>query len=375
MAWTVRYVRADAAGGGDGTTNTNSGANGAWTLAEGITNEAAGMQLNMLAGTYANTTTNRTFAAAGTTTQPVWWRGFKSTIGDMDTMPTTARVVGTDIPSVTFTSGVASISGAYHIMSSMSFLATTATTATLAVSGADVKLHRVRAENQKTASVNASALSSSAATRIRGEQCWFKATTGATACLNVAGGTGEWDHCSWEGGIAGVAITSGSNAFRNCNFINPLTNCVTIAGGATLSFISCTFYNPSTDALRNNTTIAVSMAVVNCLFHTIPGVAINNNTGTNTNNINVNCPVYYTVGTTTTGLGDTPVWDAITESSDPCVNVAGLDFTIKPTALCYQKGATQLFEGELMFDYSTPGATDPVSSSPRNVAIRTGGRM
>src|SRR3954447_7437305 len=105
MAWTERYVRSDAAGGGDGTTNTNSGANGAWTLAEAVANEAAGMRINVRAGTYASTTTSRTFAAAGTTTAPIWWRGFNSTPGDIDSDPTLTK------PSLTFTTGQLSITG------------------------------------------------------------------------------------------------------------------------------------------------------------------------------------------------------------------------------------------------------------------------
>src|SRR5512138_3864162 len=100
MAWTERYVRSDAAGGGDGTTDAASGANGSWTLAEAITNEAAGMRINIKAGTYTNTTTDRTFAAVGTTTAPIWLRGYKATAGDMDGESTShgAFIDATEIP-------------------------------------------------------------------------------------------------------------------------------------------------------------------------------------------------------------------------------------------------------------------------------------
>lgn len=47
-----RYCRADAVGGGDGTTDTASGANGAWTLAEALINRVAGMRLNVAPGSY-----------------------------------------------------------------------------------------------------------------------------------------------------------------------------------------------------------------------------------------------------------------------------------------------------------------------------------
>src|SRR3954469_22755033 len=99
MAWTERYVRSDAAGSGDGTTNTNSGGTGAFTLAEAITHSTTntGIRYNVKAGTFANTTTSRTFSGAGTTTAPNWWRGFNATIGDIDTDNTLTK------PAWTFT--------------------------------------------------------------------------------------------------------------------------------------------------------------------------------------------------------------------------------------------------------------------------------
>jgi len=79
MAWTERYVRADAAGSGDGTTDTNSGANGAWTLDEGIANAVAGHRVNVKAGTYTVSAAKSWNVANG----PILWRGFNTTIGDL----------------------------------------------------------------------------------------------------------------------------------------------------------------------------------------------------------------------------------------------------------------------------------------------------
>jgi hypothetical protein len=123
MAWTERYVRDDANGSGNGTTDANSGANGAWTLAQAISGVAAGHRVNVRAGTYANTTTNRTFGTNGTATAPIWWRGFKTTAGDMDAQPTTDRSAGTDIPLFTFTTGVMAVNGTHQIFSNFNVLA------------------------------------------------------------------------------------------------------------------------------------------------------------------------------------------------------------------------------------------------------------
>src|SRR3712207_3595128 len=120
MAFTERYVRADAPGGGDGTTDSNAGANAAWTLAEAITNVAAGHRVNVKAGTYATTTTARTMSTAGTTTAPIWWRGYKTTPGDMDgTVSHGTFASGAEIPVFTFTTAALTFSGAHQIVANI----------------------------------------------------------------------------------------------------------------------------------------------------------------------------------------------------------------------------------------------------------------
>lgn len=84
MAWTERYVRADAAGGGDGTTDANSGANGAYTLAEAnAITTPNGIRFNVKAGTYSLGAAI-TFSQSISADSAVWWRGFNSTPGDLD---------------------------------------------------------------------------------------------------------------------------------------------------------------------------------------------------------------------------------------------------------------------------------------------------
>lgn len=84
MAITERYVRADATGGGDGTTDTNSGANGAFTWAEMITDintPRVGYRYNVKAGAYSLSATT-TITGDGTTTSPNIICGFTTTPGD-----------------------------------------------------------------------------------------------------------------------------------------------------------------------------------------------------------------------------------------------------------------------------------------------------
>lgn len=103
MAFTERYVRDDAAGGGDGTTNTNSGANGAWTFAEMITAApAAGIRVNVRSGTYS---VGAYTLGAGTIAAPLVIRGFNSTIGDLDNQGRNAdgTLNTTNFPTITIT--------------------------------------------------------------------------------------------------------------------------------------------------------------------------------------------------------------------------------------------------------------------------------
>jgi hypothetical protein len=101
MPYTERYCRADAAGSGNGTTDTNSGANGAWTLAEAIANATAGMRVNIKSGTYslgASITLPN-----GATENPIVWQGFQSALGDLEDVgraTPTASLTTTNFPLI-----------------------------------------------------------------------------------------------------------------------------------------------------------------------------------------------------------------------------------------------------------------------------------
>jgi hypothetical protein len=72
-AFNIRYVRTDAAGGNDGLTNSDTGA---WTLAEAVTNCAAGMEIRVINdATYTSTAANTTIANVGTSTDQMLWIG------------------------------------------------------------------------------------------------------------------------------------------------------------------------------------------------------------------------------------------------------------------------------------------------------------
>lgn len=103
MTYTERYVRADAAGGGDGTTDANSGGTGAFTLAEAITHAASnnGIRFNIKSGTY--TLAANLVIPAAVTESPNIWQGFNSTAGDLFSAgrsAITGELVTTNFPTI-----------------------------------------------------------------------------------------------------------------------------------------------------------------------------------------------------------------------------------------------------------------------------------
>lgn len=121
MALTKRYVRADADGTGDGTTDANSGATGALTIAQMITDlntPHAGYKYLIKTGTYARTTSSISLSGDGTTTSPIVIEGFNTTEGDLYAQgrTTAGPLDTTNFPEITFTSGIFDATGAQFLV-------------------------------------------------------------------------------------------------------------------------------------------------------------------------------------------------------------------------------------------------------------------
>lgn len=112
MAITEYYVRSDSAGGGNGTTDSASGANAAFTWAELGTRmsagaAAAGDRYNIKSGTYSISATD-TWTNDGTVVSPIIFRGFNSIIGDLDSQGRTSAQQAlnlTNFPLLSYASG------------------------------------------------------------------------------------------------------------------------------------------------------------------------------------------------------------------------------------------------------------------------------
>jgi len=336
MAWTERYVRADAAGSGDGTTNTNSGANGAWTLTEAVTNEAAGMRLHVMAntGTYASTTTIRTLAAAGTTTAPIWWYGRDGSDGD----PTNTATAGTGMPLLSFTTGRVEVTGAHHILSGLAITSASvsASRGTLYLGAANNKAIGCRLTNS-AANASGSALAIFTAGNMM-VRCYLTSTTSAPVSTQNAGIV-TYDGCYFDGGGNGITASGSSGlTVLNCVFNGQAGDAIAFSTGYG-SLIGNSIYGLSSGGGNGfqwtGTPSSISL-VANNYFERVTTAAkycINNSSGTNTNLIVPVANGYNNVTAYTNGLGDSPlIYDVGSLGSAAFTNAAGGDFSIGTVA-------------------------------------------
>jgi hypothetical protein len=361
MAWTERYVRADAAGGGNGTTDANSGANGAWTLAEGVSNEAADMRINIKAGTYANGATTRTLTDKS---GKIWWRGFKTTAGDLDARPTANRTVSTDMPHITFTDGQMDFQGGQRTISCISFLTTGDNFgySVRVIADGTAKVHRCRFEHRGTSSGNNRPLRFNCNASGVISECYFKGNVGAMSLY--AETTNPFVYgCVFDGGNIGIYSDGNLHAVGNLLF-NQVNNAIE-TGSAASSCNICgnTIYNPGGHGILLPGSIGYTQmwVISRNLFHTVVGSgksAIHFPTAAQFN-IQRFSNAFYNCTTPETGFGDWSDFDRITEGSDPLTNPGSGDFTLKTSALSFQSGSPGLFEGLSIASYASIGAQIP----------------
>lgn len=355
MAWTERYVRADAAGGGDGTTDAASGGTGAWTLAEAITNVAAGHRVNVKAGTYANTTTDRTLSTSGTTTAPIWWRGFKTTIGDMDTASHGTFASGTDVPALTFTTGRFRLEGSYQIVSNLDIQGAQTTNGQFFTqNGTRLHAHRVRVECTGT-NANSRALIVTVGDALY-SQCWFKSHS--TPDVSLVSGESDFLGCVFEGGAHGLVLSGATrHVVAHCIFRGQGADAVRFNNANLRArLLNCTAYGPAGDGL-DLATVPVYGWVVNSIFSACGAYGITNGSGTNTANLTrLNNLFHSNTSGNENGFGDLPSWDEQADSSSPFAAAGSGNFSLVASSNGKANGRPGAFEGLSSTGYLDIGA-------------------
>ncbi len=113
MAIVEKYVTVAGGGLHDGTSEAN-----AWTFTEALANVVAGDRVNVKVGTHAVSTSN---TVNGTQADQIRYRGYVSTIGDLDDLPLGTMVAGTDMPLIVGTGNNLGMRGQYTTVSHIAF--------------------------------------------------------------------------------------------------------------------------------------------------------------------------------------------------------------------------------------------------------------
>ena len=378
MAWTERYVRADADGSGDGTTDTNSGVNGAWTLAQAATSAASGHRVNVRSGTYSMTSSSVSISGTGTTTAPIWWRGFYATPGDIDSDTTLTR------PSITVTTG--SWAPGAGTLTYFSHLKITKSAGSGSAVYMNNNIRGARWDNcyisNTDASSSAVAVYSDSSSTITYTRCHFDCTSSSTAVVNFTGGTSSpaicFSECIFTGGGDGIRMNPNGAAthfiFERCCFRGTGAYGIKDSGdgGSCLYVFSCSFRTASEAILLAATRTGGGNGqglIANCAFGDVV-YGINNNTGTNTGLIHRCGNLFgsYSSGKEN-GMGDSPSVDEMDDGGTSPFT-SSTDLTIKSSSAGYQKGETGAWPGESYSSYGDVGAVPHQDSGSSGISNR-----
>jgi hypothetical protein len=359
VSTTVKLGTAPATNSGSMTCKDGGSWNDFGIVATLFTAGTVGMstRVNIKAATYANTNNVRTFAMAGAATTPLQWRGYQSTIGDQDGVFT--GVAGTNIPSITFTSGGFAVSATRQEFWNLDISCTTAT-ASLANGNGATNISFVNCRFTST-SANASAFAYS--TNSTGQQfiaCYFNATSTATSVINDNGGNQYFFGCYLTGGGIGINAVGSLNVILS--IIDSTGNdAIKIAGNGIGNITNCTINAPGGNGVSVTTAPSNAMSIANCVFRNVnvaAKAAINNTSGTNTDLIRCIANSYYNCTSNTSGLGDTPlVNDQGTLASDP-IQSPSTNFALNSVA--FNLAYPGIFPKFSAFQgYLSPGAVQP----------------
>ena len=352
MAFTEKYVTVTGGGLHDGSSEAN-----AWTLAEGFANYAAGDRVNIKAGTYA-TTSSLNLGTSGSTTSPVVFRGYKTTIGDMDDTPTSQRVSGTDIPKITGTTG--GITNANYIgyvtFQNLSFEYNSSSTTIYMNNMTVLNLIRCRITNDGSGACTYSRYAS-----VVHINC-FLSSTSTTSSLSGAAAVGSsnsrFHRCVLDGGNIGY---NGKNPIIFDSVIKNQNSYGIYNSSYTTDYVSnCTFYNAGNDFIYAGNRALIT----NCVFDTCSGYAIRTN---NSHAILANNAYHdssFTSGRLS--INDGLDIEPITLTSSPFVDAASGDLTIDSASPAYGKGF--LFEND-QTSYADIGAIQHADPSGGGGAV------
>ncbi len=287
-------------------------------------------RINIKAATYAGTSTSANMQFPGTATFQVMIRGYKTTPGDQDT--NNVPVLGTDIPSFTFTTGNFTNSGTGHKFLNIGWSIATGsgTTYVVACIGAAVTFENCIITHGN-ANAGAAAINM-AATAISLVGCYLSATTTAAEVVTASSSGAAIIGCTVKGGIIGVISTNAITMAYNV-FDSQAGDVATFSSGP-VTLINNSIYSPTGNGFNFTTVSANGSVLVNNYFSTVNQAsksAINNTSGTNTTLIICVANAYFNCTANITGVTETfSILDNGTLASEAFKSPASQDFTMLP---------------------------------------------
>lgn len=344
MAFTEKYVSVAGGGSHDGSSEAN-----AWTFEEAIAAPVgAGNRVNVKVGTHT-LTASRTLPS-GTTENPIEWRGYNSTIGDLETVgraTATGELDDTNFPLIDCGASYALTSGAYN---SLRTLAVTGSgNVSLLILGTAPNVYRVRSAQTSASGASAKCITAAGVYGSVLDCDFLIASTNASAVACSVGrsafiGCRTWHTGTPNAASVGYQVSDVGSCLAESIVYNFGTGIV--VGGFNGQVFRNTVYGCVDGVRLGDGGAAIAENIIYSMSgYGIKGVASSGNSLLLNN----------AMGALTSGRIDTSTAGSIIEevgavtlTGDPFTNAASRDFTLNNTsgagALC--RAASKLFGGQ-----------------------------
>lgn len=319
---------------------------GAWAnITQGILSSGATLpqstQINIKATIYT-ISSSLTLNTGATTTKPIWFRGYNTTVGDLE--PGNVNFVagnnastGLGYPIIqTSISQTMALTSSFTLISGLWF--TGGVSAAIQISGSNNLLYHCRCSGSGSPT-NTPALQGGSAPVLSLIGCYFNSPwNGGPVCSVLGTNRGLFMTGCYIATISGntAGISAGSNGLLiidRCTISGAATNGIilgaTESSGSGFSITNCTFNGSSSDAIKLQAVPTggqqVGLIVANCTFCKSGGYDINNSSGTNTAAVSlINNLSYSPTSGHLNGFGDWQELNPLIDSSDPRTSTTDL---------------------------------------------------
>lgn len=374
LAWTVqgaiteKYVTSAGAGTHDGSSEGN-----AFSWTEMVTDINAGGKAGNrynVKGSISRTSSSDNVTGSGTTNSPIIIRGYSSTIGDgyLGRSNGNGPLITSNMPSLSYTSGLFNISGSYIIFESINFSSTRSGSGWYFSGGGYCDVVRCVASQAGSGS-GSIALYASSTHMILLDNDISLTNGGAvgTEALYVSGNTAR---------IIGCRITSVTNAVVAASTVVTIAICNTIYSSSGVAITTADTTSPNIfwgNTIASGATNAIQFAAA----RTVPALVVNNcitdNTGFGIQFGDANAPCLFANNRTRDNVaGDasfSPDWWTATNYSPVTTDTGGpeQDYVSAGTG-DYRLISTSPAVGNGLPKYASMGALEPQATSSATVS-------